>query len=1128
MGPPGAPVRTRRYAVLLATAACFFASGFSGIVYEVMWVRLFGLTLGGTNLALSTVLTAFFLGMAGGSFASARRALRIHSPLRAYATLEAVIAVSAPLVTLGIARAHLVLEPLLGALGLEGAEYRAGAGMVAALLLMSLPTLAMGATLPLLGRFVVRTDSGVGAAAGWLYGINTAGAVLGAWGAGFWLLPRLGVAHTVHAAAALNLLVAFVASLLSRIKGGREAEGTDLTTAAAADPAASTGPGIGFELSPRLVLAIFAAHGFTSVLYEIAFTRRLVPIVGGTVYGFSTMLGTFLLGLALGGAAGGTFFAKLRRPGQALGWVELCLGLSVLWTCFALEQAPLWALRLGASLQGSLDPLSARALLSAASMLPPTLLFGASFPLVVRLLARRAEDAGPTMGRAYFANTLAGIAGSLITAHLAIPCLGISNSILAAIGVHLACAALVFAQASTEGGETARRPRALRLGLVAAAVLLAATSVPRGNPELGISGVYVNPGRLAAESTSQLQDLLRRQNGQVLFYREGDGSTVTVHDVQGILCLKHDGLNEAQMLTTGLQPVNSGEVLLGILPYLFAARPERALVVGLGGGITVDALAQTAIPEIEVVELERAVVEALPFLYPGRQAPTSDPRVHVTLGDGRNHLLHGACGSGKGYDLIASQPSHPWLSGVANLFTREYFQLARANLREGGAFCQWLNLFTMDTQCLRSVVAAFHEAFPSACGFQVGTGALLLVGRSEPGALDGSTAAARLADEKLGRVLSAIGYPRAVDLLGCLVLDPAAAARISSGVDANTDDNAFVETHLPGLVYSWTDSSRELVRWLGELGVHPLSCVAGMEAVATDLELLEKLVDRLELPRAKTLLALPFPGRDAATRQFLEARIAWKELEHARAAELLRALLAAEPGHAAARRTLALVLSEAGKFDEAVRALEPDPGQDILAGWTATRAGLWDHPVFQRLKARLAEGQARQEPVDVELARTLAAYGTRPGATTEEIAGALNLAKACLLARPQSEELHYLAGLAAWQAGAFGDAQRYWNRASALALLRAGGLYAKGVLALNAGEYDRAGDQFERAIRAFPPDWRFHEALFRALRLAGQHERALAALNRYIEESPEKGAARRQAQALLGQAGLTKYLPQLK
>src|SRR5262245_48396757 len=670
-----------------AVAGCLVFSGLSALVYQIIWVRLLGFTFGTTTEAVSTVLAVFFGGLALGNLGAAALLPRITLPLRAYALLE-----------LGIGLYALASVPLLQLL--SGVHVLLGAGqgplaqtalrVVGSAAVLLPPTIAMGATLPVVARGLVTEDRSVGRWSAVLYGATTAGAVLGAYLCGFWLIPGLGLTRTVWLAGLVNLAVA---TAVLAVGGGLRAPALP-----AAAPASAAGAAR--EARGRLVfLLFFGVSGFVAIGYEILWSKVFGIVMEGTLYGFAAVLSAFLFGIALGSLVAAPFVDRIRDLPRAFGLLHAGTAVAVGLGIRAVPDLPFYLKQLS-GLEW-VDPLHRLYLLVFPIVLVPTALFGAAFPVLVRIVARQAAAAGRGIGVATAVNTAGSILASLLVGFLWIPSLGMDRTLVLLLLLDGTVALVALGAYQRARGW---RAGASVAGCAAAIALVLA----------GFDGVRVDHAiagyPLQASTLAEYRRQLRVELAAQRYRKEGRTAVVTVHTLPTHRFLRTNGLPEAGYVFR--PPYYPEEVmLLGVLPYLTARdQPRRALVVGLGGGNTLDALLQTDLESIDVVELERAVIDALPVFARGRDDQLADPRVHLIVNDGRNELLLSGHDGRPPWDLISSQPSHPWRVGAASLFTEEYFELARSRLAPGGRFAVWVNGFRVDEDSFLAIVASFERA----------------------------------------------------------------------------------------------------------------------------------------------------------------------------------------------------------------------------------------------------------------------------------------------------------------------------------------------------------------------------------------------------------------------------------
>lgn len=771
--------------------ALFLLSGAAGLIYELVWTRELTFVFGGTTYAITTVLVCYMAGLGIGCYVSGRLCHRIARPGRTYGLVEIGIGLYALTVPalLGLA------EPVYRAVYPRVAE--APSLLTAARFLLSaavliLPTTAMGATLPLLVHAFARAGRPPGRSVGQLYGINTLGAVLGTMAAGFLLIPTLGLASATHVAAAANLAVGAAAIYLFRSggMGGERAGAVAASTRAAARPVTELQDESHSPSACRSVLVVFAVSGFASMVYQIAWTRALVMSLGSTTYAFTCILTAFILGLALGSLAAARFVDRGRRHAAVLGVIQLGIGLS------AVAIAPLYG-RIPATVHGIVrvhaDRLDTILALEFAMVIAltvvPTFLMGAAFPLVTRAIAAGREDAAAATGRAYAVNTIGTILGAFLAGFVFIrsDVLGAQYSIFLAAALNALAGAWLLVRVQPIGPPAGRWIAAGALALVP----LFAVASGGWDQQALTSAPFL--GKVRAEDGRLVH--------RVLMYRDGVDLTVAVtawpSERPGEVDLSLSVNGKADASTSHDDMVT--QIMIGHVGALFDAQGERACVVGLGSGMTVSALTRhPTYGRIDCVELSDDVIAAAEYFLPYTHNVLNDARVNILRADGRNHLLL----SPDVYDLIVSEPSNPWIAGVANLFTVEYFQLARRRLAEDGCFCLWLQGYCTSLRDFQSVVRSIFEVFDDVSVWELAaeTDYLFLM-RRQRGRTPLDVPLKRFAAEAVREDLYRVGFSRLEQILGRYITSGEPLRQWSRGAPLNTDDNARLEFSAPRNLY---------------------------------------------------------------------------------------------------------------------------------------------------------------------------------------------------------------------------------------------------------------------------------------------------------------------------------------
>jgi spermidine synthase len=734
----------------MTPALLLFLSGTAALVFQVLWVKELTLVVGIDVYAVTTAVSAFFAGLAAGGFWFGRRADRDPNPYRLYGVLEVATALSAVVATVALSRAAAPFEFL---------DARVWPlGWVCLFALVGVPASFMGGTVPVLVRAVSPDPRFLGRTGGRLYAANTAGAIAGALLAPFWLVPLFGVRGASIAAACLNGVAGAAAFALDRSLR------TSRTVAARNPP-----PPASLSNRSLRALVLYALAGGIALGYEVVFTQTLSPFLSTRSFAFAVVVATYVFGLAVGSALYARFADRARSQRAAFGLLIASAGIAaVLGVLLSGEWLPELqsdvSQRILASTGSDLPAASGRfAVASAVVVLPSTLLLGAAFPAAVKLAAD-VRHVGRDVGALLSLNTLGGIAGTLLTGFALIPSLGLVR----ALGALSLGAVFLGALAVLSEPKLWRWCRVFVGGLGAAA-LVAAVATPKDLL-----------GRRLAEA----------REGELVFYEESAGGTVAVLEQQA---------SHARLRRLYIQGVsNSGDAmtslrymrLQALLPLLIhRGEPRSALVVGLGTGITCGALLRY--PDLE----RRVCVELLPPVvraagtFRGNFGVTSDSRVEIRIGDGRRELRRDR----SRYDLITLEPPPPSASGVVNLYSRDFYELARDRLAHDGMLAQWWPLPTQNDEDSRSLVRSFLDAFPHVSLWTTEIHEMLLLGSMSPLEVNHARIAARLGQEEVASALSEVGVDSEAALLATWVTDREGLERYVGGAPPVTDDRPLIE-----------------------------------------------------------------------------------------------------------------------------------------------------------------------------------------------------------------------------------------------------------------------------------------------------------------------------------------------
>jgi spermidine synthase len=637
------------------------------LIYEIVWFQVLELVAGSTAVSVAVLLGTFMGGMCLGSLLFPRLVPAGFRPLRAYALVELGIGV------LGILVLHVM--PLVGGVytawsgyGLPGFLLR---GAAAATCLLA-PSLLMGATLPALARCVEGAARGI-SWLGFLYAANIAGAVLGCLASGFYLLREFDVTTATYVAVTVNLIIGVVATAA----GGIAPPAGDLFE----EERAGESPA-----PPFAIYTAIALSGFCALAAEAIWTRVLSLLLGASVYTFSIILAVFLAGLGIGSGIGSLLCRMLARPRLALGWCQWLAAGAIAWTAYNLAASlPYWPIdpAIASNIWFNFQLDFARAF---RALFPPTLLWGASFPLALAAAAAKGQDGGRLMARIYSANTVGAIAGALAATLVLMAWIGSQHAAQLLIAVSI-LAGLVLVPA-------ALAPRA-----AAVATLLALAwggwlveSVPP------VSKLLIAHGRYAASWAGK---------GDILYAGEGVNSSVAVSSFpNGVRTFHVAGKIQASSAPRDMRL----QRMLGHLTTLTAAHPDSVLVIGCGAGITAGAVSiDPRVKHETIVEIEPLVPEAASTYFSGPNfGVLRNPKVQVRIDDGRHYLMT----TRERFDGITVDPLDPWVKGAANLYTQEFLEVMKEHLNAGGTVTMYVQLFETNLDAVKSAVATFFEVFP--------------------------------------------------------------------------------------------------------------------------------------------------------------------------------------------------------------------------------------------------------------------------------------------------------------------------------------------------------------------------------------------------------------------------------
>ncbi len=745
----------------------FFASGLTALVYELLWLKALTLVFGTTVYAVSAVLTAFFAGLAIGNHYFGRFSDRCRDPFIFYGILEFLIGIYAilfPLIVGAVSTLYLAADPAVNSVVM-----RSLLRFVFGVLILLPPTILMGGSLPLVVKYHVRRRGGVGRSLGGLYSVNTAGAVAGAFLAGFFMIGAVGVRSSMLIAASIDLMVAAVVFFFSYLRsvGMVEVKGSISEKRLRGSEGSGSPPRQGI-IFMKIVAGV---SGFASIAYEVVWTRVLLHYTGTTTYAFSTVLIAFLLGITIGSYISRWMIRHTKDHLRSLlAGVEAAIGVTALICTLVINDLRAIDLYLASVVISPAVGWWQEAVLvslikASAVMFLPALLMGIALPLVVGIVEEGMETAGRTVGGIFSINTGGAIIGSFSAGFLLVPLMGSgwTLTLLGELNVLLSAMLIIT-------GRTVRRRRPVIAGTVILMCSLALLSQ---------------------------KDLFREiySNDRLLFFKEGTSSTVAVVSDEDPLNPSYqrmfvDGSGLSGTDYSGRRYMR----LLGHLPVLLSGgSPESALVICLGTGMTLGAVSlYPSIRHLDCVEISPEVVEAARLFSEENHGVVEGGRAKIILQDGRNYLLT----TGEMYDLITLEPPPPRSAGVVNLYSREFYLQARDHLSPGGVLCQWIPLHDQSEGDVKSLIRTFLDVFPRVTCWLIERNELALVGSMSEQRLDRRGIDCLFHEPAVAADLESIDIMDPCDLLSLYLMDERGLGEYVGSGDVITDDHPTIEYFL--------------------------------------------------------------------------------------------------------------------------------------------------------------------------------------------------------------------------------------------------------------------------------------------------------------------------------------------
>ena len=780
-------------------AVLFIVSGATGLIYQVAWFKYLSLFLGNTTYAQTILLATFMGGLAIGASLWGRRADRTKSPILLYGALEFFIGIYCILYPwiMGVAKNVFVVSVHALQLPSDGTAVLL-IKLAVSILTLLLPTILMGGTLPVLVRFISHSVEESGRNVATLYFLNSFGAVVGSLLGGFFLVPMAGLRATVISAGIVNILIAAVAFVLGKRK----------RFSLSVDEAVPE-----TEIPPYpdkfVVLAVGVAgvSGLAAMIYEVAWVRLLIPVLGSSTYSYTLMLVAFISGITIGSWLVAILMRRWKNLIAALALCQLLVGVSMALMLPLYGRIPYFFWQLGSILTRSDTTypifLTLQFIIGFAIMIVPTIFLGMSLPLASRIATRSVQVLGRSVGTVFSVNTIGTVVGSLAAGLVLIPLIGVRHAMEVGLLLNLVSGIVLTVVDSAMS-------RVRRVVLVASAGFLACLTFVLGsdwNQIVTLSGVFRRFNNERQPPASYAEFVKGVTASKVLFYEEGASATVGVIEgpisgrMQNILIIN----GKADASSVGDLPT---QVLLAQVPMMLHPNPDTVLVIGFGSGVTTGSVLTHPVKLVESVEISPEVIAASKLFEHVNNKPLADPRVKLYIDDALAFLKL----SQTNYDVVISEPSNPWIAGIGNLYTTEFFEMCKGRLKPHGLMVQWFHLYEIDDATFKLVVRTFRSVFPHVMVWQSWSTDLLLVGSLEPVALDMDQLSKRFSTLAVKNDLERITIPDPATLISLEMISERPIREYASDGPLNTEDKPFLEHWAPRAFFT-NRGATEIIRF---------------------------------------------------------------------------------------------------------------------------------------------------------------------------------------------------------------------------------------------------------------------------------------------------------------------------
>lgn len=771
----------------------FVISGMAGLIYQIVWFKYLGLFLGNTTYAQMTVLATFLGGLALGNFLFGRNADAVKNPVRVYSLLELTIGLycfSYPALSSILGNVFLSMSSNLN-IETQLFVFNSFRFLISAILLL-IPTALMGGTLPVLSKFFVEKISESRKEVALLYFLNSFGAVIGVIFAGFILIKDFGLEITNYTTAAINVLLGVAAFALSFSIKNFLAEVKPLTEVPEEQAHNK-------NISPEVIILVAGISGMAALLYEMVWTRLLINFFGSSTYAFSIMLLSFIGGITIGSFIISLKFLSKFNYVKLLSFCQSAIALSTIAVLSLYERLPYYLWRFSALLNKSDETfwifLLVEFAVCFALILLPTIFMGMSLPLATEIVSRSNQKIGASVGKIFSVNTLGTVGGVIITGLIFIPIWEIKGAFEIGIALNLFAALLIilfFKPISTS--------LKVVLSLIIMFGFLAYLSIsPEWNKRVMLSGVFKSFGDAPPKS---FNDFLNRfSNEEIIFYKEGATANVAVAQLKSDHSKKRLVINgKADASTYFDMPT---QILLGQIPMLLHPNAKKVFVVGFGSGTTIGSVLTHPVEKVTCAEISKEVIDAAKYFSKENYNCVSDKRLRLINEDAHTLLKL----SKEKYDVIISEPSNPWIAGIGNLFSKEYFKKCFDKLDDNGIMVQWFHLYEANDEVVRLVLSTFASVFPYCQLWNSVANDIILVGSKKEIPLNLERLTQEFQSPKVAADLNRVRIHNPFTFLACQSYSPRGFSQLVAQQPINSETKPVLEFLAPRALYAGNRST---------------------------------------------------------------------------------------------------------------------------------------------------------------------------------------------------------------------------------------------------------------------------------------------------------------------------------